>query len=51
MMELQMVISRVALNFNIGFSEAEDGRWLDEETKDTLSLTASSMMARFTVRW
>lgn len=49
-LELRMAIARVALNFNIGFAEGEDRRRLDEETKDTFSLTAPSVMASFTVR-
>lgn len=50
MMELRMVIARVALSFDIGFAEGEDGRRLDEETKETIALAVPSMMVQFTVR-
>lgn len=50
MMELRMAIARVVLSFDIGFAEGEDGRRLEEETKETITLSVPSMMAKFTVR-
>lgn len=50
MMELRMAIARIALSFDIAFAEGETGRKLDEETKDTFTLTIPSMFVTLTER-
>jgi cytochrome P450 len=50
MMELRMVLARVALNFDMQFAEGEDGRKVAEESKDTFTLTVPSMYVKFTER-
>lgn len=39
MMELRMVISRIALEYNIEIAEEDLGERFDEEAKDTFTLT------------
>ncbi|KAL7966625.1 cytochrome P450 [Trichoderma sp. SZMC 28014] len=39
MMELRMVISRIALEYNIAIAEEDLGKRFDEEAKDTFTLT------------
>jgi cytochrome P450 len=50
LMELRMVLARVALNFDVQFAEGEDGRGLEEESKDTFTLTVPSMYVKLTER-
>ena len=50
MMELRMAIARIALSFDVAFAEGETGRKLDEETKDTFTLTIPSMFVTLTER-
>ena len=49
-MELRMVLSRVALNFDIAFANGEDGIKFDTEVKDTFTLTLDPLHMTFTPR-
>jgi len=45
-----MVIARIALGFELAFAEGEDGRGVNEESKDTFTLTLPKMFGKFTPR-
>ncbi|KAH8894611.1 cytochrome P450 [Thozetella sp. PMI_491] len=50
MMELRMVISRIAMRYNIAFAPGEDGVKFDEEIKDTFTFTMLPLHLVFTPR-
>ncbi|OQU95023.1 hypothetical protein CLAIMM_01292 [Cladophialophora immunda] len=50
MMELRMVLSRVALGFDIAFAAGEDGIKFDTEVLDTFTLTLPALKMKFTPR-
>ncbi|KIY02691.1 uncharacterized protein Z520_01156 [Fonsecaea multimorphosa CBS 102226] len=50
MMELRMVLSRVALGFDISFADGEDGVKFDAEVMDTFTLTLPPLKMKFTRR-
>lgn len=47
MMELRSVISRIALNFDVGFAEGETGRKFDTEVKDTFTFEVPDLWLVF----
>ncbi|KIW74868.1 hypothetical protein Z517_11638 [Fonsecaea pedrosoi CBS 271.37] len=50
MMELRMVLSRVAMGFDIAFADGEDGVKFDTEVLDTFTLTLPPLKMKFTPR-
>ncbi|KAA8901371.1 cytochrome P450 67 [Sphaerosporella brunnea] len=50
LMELRMVLAKVALNFELEFAEGENGSRIEEETKDTFTLTVTPLFVIFKER-
>ncbi|KAH6876594.1 cytochrome P450, partial [Thelonectria olida] len=50
LMELKMVLSRIALRYNMEFPPGEDGEKFDKEAKDTFTLNVPELLIVFTLR-